>query len=91
MVRYGRESVPAGHAPPLFLPPHCRAPQALRPDVIIFSGERTHLFSDQMHQTLPDATPVMTLHYAHRLGADREALALEEVRHVLDTWRPKSR
>jgi len=61
------------------------------PDVIIFSGERTHLFSDQVHQTLPDATPVMTLHYAHRLGADREALALEEVRHVLDTWRPKSR
>jgi len=25
------------------------------------------------------------------MGADREALALEEVRHVLDTWRPKSR
>ena len=54
--------------------------QILSPNVIVLSGNKTHRFSQEISMSLPNATVIQTLHYAHRKGRAKEQYELENVR-----------
>lgn len=57
--------------------------ELLEPDVVLLCGSNIHTFSGRISHCLPKAKIVPTLHYAHREGAEREAIESSRIKALL--------
>lgn len=57
--------------------------KALRPDIVILSGSRTHSFREPIVEVLGQVEIIETIHYACRWSKDRKAEEAERVRKLV--------
>lgn len=57
--------------------------QSLEPNVVLLCGSNIHRFSIRTQHCLPNAKVILTLHYAHREGAEREAIESSRIKALL--------